>query len=43
MQEIELKNPQPAYVKIYDYYDTGDKQNVFFYFLQGPCMNIYLL
>ena len=22
-QDIELSNPEPAYVKIYDYYETG--------------------
>ena len=23
-QDIELSNPEPAYVKIYDYYETGE-------------------
>lgn len=29
-QDIELSDPKPAYVKIYDYYETGNLAKVVF-------------
>lgn len=38
-QEIELKDPKPAYVKVYDYYETGQYEMLW----NGAIWNMYVL
>lgn len=41
-QEIKLRDPKPAYVKIYDYYKTGEVSNVIIFIAKTCISNIVL-